>query len=39
VLAHTKEENGYAQLDATSKRAYDAIPALRDKCAAKIANP
>ena len=39
VLAHTKEENGYAQLDATSKRAYDAIPALRDKCAAKAVNP
>ncbi len=39
VLTHTKEENGYAQLDATSKRAYDAIPALRDKCAAKAVNP
>jgi len=35
VLTRTKEENGYAQLDAASKRAYDAIPALRDKCAAQ----
>jgi len=36
VLTRTKEENGYAQLDAASKRAYDAIPALRDKCAAQV---
>jgi hypothetical protein len=34
VLTHTKQENGYDTLDAASKRAYDAIPALRDRCAA-----
>ena len=39
VLTHTKQENGYDKLDATSKRAYDSIPALRDKCAAQAANP
>ena len=39
VLTRTKEENGYDKLDATSKRAYDAIPALRDRCAAEVAKP
>ena len=38
VLTRTKEENGYDKLDATSKRAYDAIPALRDRCAAEVAD-
>ena len=37
VLTHTKKENGYDKLDATSKRAYDSIPVLRDKCAAQVA--
>jgi hypothetical protein len=39
VLTRTKQENGYDKLDATSKRAYDAIPALRDRCAAEVAKP
>jgi hypothetical protein len=39
VLTRSKQDNGYDQLDATSKRAYDAIPALRDKCAAASVNP
>jgi hypothetical protein len=38
VLTHTKQENGYDKLDAASKRAYDAIPKLRDKCATQVAD-
>jgi len=39
VLTRTKQENGYDKLDATSKRAYDAIPVLRDRCATQAAKP
>jgi hypothetical protein len=32
ITTHTKEENGYNQLDEEMKLAYDKVPGIRDKC-------
>lgn len=36
VLSRTREENGYDGLGRSAKRAYDAVPAARDACAATV---
>jgi hypothetical protein len=35
IVTHSKEANGYARLDADTKRAYDAVPSVREKCVAQ----
>ena len=34
VVTRSKEENGYSKLSPSQKKTYDAIPAVRDACAA-----
>src|SRR6185312_9263077 len=35
VVTKSKESNGYAKLDTDTKRAYDAVPSVREKCVAQ----
>lgn len=35
IVTLTREENGYASLDADFKKAYDAVPRVRDTCVAQ----
>jgi hypothetical protein len=32
IVTKSKVENGYAQLNADSRKAYDTVPAVREKC-------
>lgn len=32
IVTRSKEANGYAKLDADTKKAYDAVPSVREKC-------
>ena len=36
ILSRSKEENKYGRLNADAKKVYDAIPKVRDFCAAKL---
>ena len=36
VLGRSKQDNGYAGMSATVRRAYDTVPQVRDRCAAGV---
>lgn len=36
ITTRSKEQNGYASLDAEFRSAYDKVPGIRDQCVAKL---
>ena len=38
IVTQSKEQNGYAQLTSDVQKAYDAVPAVREKCVANVAS-
>ncbi|WFC40545.1 hypothetical protein [Pseudoxanthomonas sp. SE1] len=36
ITTRSKEQNGYANLDAEYRSAYDKVPGIRDQCVAKL---
>lgn len=38
IVTQTKENNGYASLNTDTKKAYDSVPAVREKCVAQSQN-